>query len=442
MCFRGWCRSSRQNRDRAESRELRAATQNVVLRVLGSLTALGLVLWTASPSAQMPNHKEILTPAERVIAWLEDVQSHTPGAADGPAIEVANWPRSDLEVLAADLKKLSAWYEKARASPDRASRKVRIFDRSFGFDEIEKIFSGNATLLRGAFLHSDIALFVKSDLSRSDFDRSFAVDDGRGQGMRHRTAHWRMGRLVLDALQPAPSNDPAALLWYRAVSAYLLREGQFAEARIHLDRAAEIFPSSPDIALDNAYLREKFASPEIQAAVEDYRSQGILLNVESERTELGRAERFLRQTLELDPEQLEARIRHGRVLGDLGRHHEAIGELQQALSHHPADEAGYFTELFLGREEEILGNHDSARIHFETAAHLFPDAQSPRLGLSQLARQRGDRAMAQRALGYVFLLGADELYRKDPWWSYFAFHGDDVEPLFSAAHARVFGDPR
>jgi Flp pilus assembly protein TadD len=46
--------------------------------------------------------------------------------------------------------------------------------------------------------------------------------------------------------------------------------------------------------------------------------------------ELGKAERLFRQSLELNPKQVEARIRLGHVLGRRGRHQEAIVELRRA----------------------------------------------------------------------------------------------------------------
>ena len=396
-----------------------------------------LLLCAAAAHAQPARRPEPLLPADRLVAWLEDVQRHTPGAADGAALEVANWSRSDLEILAGDIRKVSAFYYRFRN--DRG-RSLRIYDRTFSLDQLEKLFLGNATLLRGALLHSDIAMYVVDDLSvRSggEQDITFAVDDGRGQGTRRMTVHWRIGRLVLDAVAPSPKDNALALLWYRASAAYLLRQGHFAEVHVHLDIARQLFPTSADVFLDSAYLREKFASPEIQAAVQDLKSRGTTLNVDSDRTELARAEGFFRQVLSLDPARVEARVRLGHVLGELGRHQEAAAELRQAIAAGPKGALRYFAELFVGREEELLGDRDAARAHFQEAAIRFPDAQSPHLALSRLARQSGDRAAALRALEHVTSLPADESYRADPWWVYFMYHADDVDELIDQARARA-----
>ena len=76
-------------------------------------------------------------------------------------------------------------------------------------------------------------------------------------------------------------------------------------------------------------------------------------------------------------------------------------------------------ELFLGRAEEALGHDEAARAAFERASALYPNAQSPRLALSQIARRAGNRAAAQRELQAIAALPDDERRREDPWWLYY-----------------------
>ena len=66
------------------------------------------------------------------------------------------------------------------------------------------------------------------------------VEDGRGIGIRQGSPHWGVGRQLLELVKPDPG-DWAALLWYRAVSAYLFREGRLSELPDHLEKAKEIF---------------------------------------------------------------------------------------------------------------------------------------------------------------------------------------------------------
>ena len=49
---------------------------------------------------------------------------------------------------------------------------------------------------------------------------------------------------------------------------------------------------------------------------------------------------------------------------------------------------------------------------------MYPDAQSPLVALSRLARRYGDRPGALRAIQRVFALSSDANERNDPWWTY------------------------
>ena len=110
------------------------------------------------------------------------------------------------------------------------------------------------------------------------------------------------------------------------------------------------------------------------------------------------------------------------MIGQLGRHDEAAAELRKALGAGLPRESQYYAELFVGREEQALGRSEAARESFERASELYPLAQSPRLALSHLARQSGDRTRALQALRYVSELPANALRREDPWWDYYSVH--------------------
>jgi hypothetical protein len=107
------------------------------------------------------------------------------------------------------------------------------------------------------------------------------------------------------------------------------------------------------------------------------------------------------------------------VLGRLGRHAPAADVLQSAIRGGATGTLLYLAELFLGSEEEALGNTAAARAAYGRAAALYPRAQSPRFALSQLARRAGDRAAAQRELRLIAELPEQETDREDPWWTYY-----------------------
>jgi len=89
----------------------------------------------------------------------------------------------------------------------------------------------------------------------------------------------------------------------------------------------------------------------------------------------------------------------------------------------------YYGELFLGGAEEGAGHYDQARGAYERAAALFPKAQSPLLGLGELARRRGDRRSALEAMEKVFALSPLEEDRVDPWWVYHVYHVRNADQL-------------
>jgi tetratricopeptide (TPR) repeat protein len=232
---------------------------------------------------------------------------------------------------------------------------------------------------------------------------------------------------LLDSITPAVGTDAGALLWYRAVSAHLFREGNLAEVTTHLNRARQVFPQSPDLLFDSAYLHQELSSPSIQASAEQLRAEDVSVKVDSRRSELQRAERFFREALMRHPDDAAGRIRFGHTLGELGRHDEAATTLRLAIETKPDRRELYFAELFLGRAEEALGRHAEAKRSYERAASLYPGAQSPKLAVSRLARRAGDQAGAQSVLRS--LAEQTNVERGDPWWEYYEHHTADTDGL-------------
>jgi tetratricopeptide (TPR) repeat protein len=161
----------------------------------------------------------------------------------------------------------------------------------------------------------------------------------------------------------------------------------------------------------------------------------VTLDVGSERAELREAESFFQRALELSPDHAEGRMHHGRVLALLGRHAEAVIELRRAAPALSDPDLEYFARLFLGAEEETIGNRDAARTAYERAASLAPMAQSPLLALSQLARRSGDRPGALRAIDRLFALsGTERSQNDDPWWWYYVSQARDADDRLAAVH--------
>jgi tetratricopeptide (TPR) repeat protein len=367
------------------------------LRRLSSwLAVAGFFLAGPRPAAPSPSQSP---PApDRFQQWLAVVDAHQPGDPGKGAVEVSTWTGTALEAVVAEAKR----HARTLARTDAAR--------------------ANQILVRGAVLHADIGRLLPQDTVRRSPTQmtAYIVRDGRWLGIRYISMHWQLGRSLLDGVTPEPAAHPDVRGWYQQTSADLLRMRQFAAAAAHFARARQIFPTDPDILFASAILHERFGSTALQAAAESVtESNRTAASVSSAGGELVRAERFFRDSLVHRPSHLEARVRHGRVLDELGRHDEAFEELRRAIEEGASGELLYLAHLFVGRAEEARGNYDASRVAFERASALYPNAQSPRLALSQVARRTGDRAAAQRELQVIAKLPHDERRREDPWWLYY-----------------------
>jgi tetratricopeptide (TPR) repeat protein len=304
----------------------------------------------------------------------------------------------------------------------------------------------NYIMRRGAILHSDVAILAPLSMKAAGEVRPtgglerlrMEISDGREIDLAQSAVHWEIARMLLDLVVPrggdraAPERDDMVRLWYRATASWMqLREDH---DKLHLDRARQLFPSDPDILFLSGCQRETYAGAPIQTAVRSaVLPTGVVIDIGSDRTELREAEAFFRRALEIKPDYPEARLRYGRVMGVLGRHAEAASELRRAVADLTDRQLLYYAELFLGAEEEALGNRDAAGVAYEQAAEGYPMAQSPLLALSQLARRHGDRRGALRAIDRLFALDqADRGDHDDPWWGYYVAQARDAEDLLEA----------
>ncbi len=330
--------------------------------------------------------------------WLEAIETHEPGDFGKAAMDISTWSGSELEgTVAAALRHARGI---ARKDPEEANR----------------------ILLRGAVLHADIGRLIPDESTRRSPNQVsvYTIKDGRWQSVVYLSLHWQLGRTLLDGVVPAPAGHPGVRTWYRETSRDLLRLRSLVEASPHLTRALRIFPNDGELLFYRGVLHERFSSPLIQAGSDSLTEANRgTPTVGTPRAELGRAEKSLRDALLDQPDHVEARVRHGRVLGELGQHEQAVAELRHAVQNGAVDRSLYYAHLFLGRNYEALGNYDQARTELERAAAMFPRAQTPRLALSYIATRSGNRAAAQRELQLLAAMPDAERQREDPWWDYY-----------------------
>jgi tetratricopeptide (TPR) repeat protein len=418
----------------------------------------------------------------RLREWIDAVDRHNPGQPDVAAIAVGSWSRAQLEVLFLDLKALLQLI----TTPDkqRFPRALRDFTlqellelHELAIREARRVadhpvklpdLTGlhlvtwqltaadarravNRLLKRATLLHTDIALLVPAAADRPAESiipvprpllaprASVQIEDGRQVGVTYYGAHWDFARLLLDEVTPDPAGDITVRQWYQAVAALFAIEHLMAESHVHLARALQLFPADPEIVAANGRLHETYASPQIQHLLETgAQAGGHPVLIGSLRSNLRQAEMFFSKAVELDGSFAEARLHLGRVVGLEGHHEDAANLLRRVAAAGGDSLTQYYAWLFLGAEEQSLGHPDSARESFDKAADLYPRAQSPYLGLSQLARSNGDRLGALRAIQQVLALSADDRPREDPWWTYLAGSAAKARTLLSETRAVLF----
>jgi tetratricopeptide (TPR) repeat protein len=309
---------------------------------------------------------------------------------------IAPWTRGDLEAVVAEAARLP--------------------------------FVDGPFLKRAAVFHSDIAV-----LHRTSYGYSLAsdgravdfVDDGKVVSSGSGTAHWSVGRRLLDLVEA----DADVRIWYTATCAYLQGWGEISELEAHLGRARARFPRDGVLLLYEGTLHAAYAEPSFQNLLHpETGTYRLPQRVGDAREEQNEAERRFEKALESDPDLTEAQIRLAYVRGLQGRHEEAAVDLRRAVERGPRGRMEFDAWLLLGREEEALGRLEPAREAFTRAMSLYPGAQSPRLGLSLVARAGGGRAAARDALEP---LRGGAPRGEDPWWSFNKLHTPGVEELYA-----------
>jgi tetratricopeptide (TPR) repeat protein len=368
------------------------------------------------------------------------VARHEPGKVDEAVTRISLWPKSEMQGVIAEVKELARLAVLQRPLPMAGAQRL------LGLTDLEaKKGDANRVLKRGALLHTDIALlaptlepYIPGYTQANDVQGVLLVIDGRTIGSDD-GRQWEFARLLLDSVDPLPATDDMVRQWYLATTAHMQDLRQFGHEVPQLKRAQQIFSSDAGILFYSGVLHELFAAPRSQNALPP---PGSRFGMGSAESELRLSKQFLQQVAACDPQFAEAHLRLGRVTGLLGNHEEAIAELEKAAAAMTDPRFSYYAALFLGHEQEMLGNRDAAREQFELAAHLFPTAQSPLLALSQLANRAGDTAEALLALERVFKLPFKDGRREDPWLDYNAAHLRNADVLMAEMRKAFGGLPR
>lgn len=371
--------------------------------------------------------------SELVTEWGQAVEHHRSGEADPSAKLIAAWPDKDLETVIRYVIKIST---QSMSASKRVAAK-RQLQRLLGLTD-QEIQQGDFSriLKQGALLHTDIAILElqtgKPGRTPSGI-RAFVDGQVLNQS---RNLHWEYARRLIDAIAPDPSRVPVVRQWYIATTAYMQSRRFLGYAGNNLDQALKIFPSDDRILFYAGALHETWALPANQNI---QLLPDIKLSYGSTESELKSAEEYFQKAITANPASGEAHLRHGRVLGLLGRHQQAIAEFRQAAAQITDRQLEYYNCLYLGHELAELSLTDEARNEYERAAMLFPKAQSPLLALSQLERRQDREKDAWSFIQRVFTLDVNDFWKDDPWWAYDLAHVRDAPALIKEMR-RMMGE--
>jgi hypothetical protein len=369
---------------------------------------------------------------DELQGWLAAIDEHEPGQPDSPAQTIATWPQERLaDVLAhvIGLREAMAVYR------DRPTAVIKFRGRPLAPSEVEDLCriskqerlraDLDRVLRRAAVLHADIAQFARElPLPSGGRDLLVRMSDGRQAATNQGTAHWRFGRDVLDALRPSPEGTGFASAWYLATGAFLQDDRQLTLADEHLAAGRKRMPDDVDLLFAGACALETLASRRVQAELRGVAlPAGYTWGLRPPRSLEDDAIGLFRKVVAAQPNRAEARVRLARLAGTHGAHGDAAAGLRVALGASLPEPLAYVAWLFLGDEELALGHTEASAASYERAAALFPDAPSPVVALTRLAREAGDRAGVAAALGRWWALPPNA---PDPWREYYFMQGADV----------------
>jgi tetratricopeptide (TPR) repeat protein len=186
-----------------------------------------------------------------------------------------------------------------------------------------------------------------------------------------------------------PSRGPLDYLflvsWYRLATAYNQGRGDLANARLCIDTAPPEVKRDPEILLAYGAILETGAALQIEEGASESRWQ----------QDVRLAEQAYLDAVSAAADLLEARLRLGRVLTQLGRYTEAM-ELLEPLREAGDPRIAYLARMFSGLTQLRAGMYTAARLEFSAAEGSIAGLPSPPVASALAAYLQDDRDNARR----------------------------------------------
>jgi tetratricopeptide (TPR) repeat protein len=263
--------------------------------------------------------------------------------------------------------------------------------------------------------------------------------------------NWPLARQLLDELPPGDASQAFATTWYHGVTAYLLADGDFAQAETNLDHATQVMPESAQTLFDLGCVAEAQGLNIFQQVILDDRDPllggrpGIISaprTIPSAKARGAEAAGLFDRALAIDPHLPEARVRWARLLELDKRWTDATQQIGLALSDHPDRDVAFFAHLFGARAAKALNHATEAEAHLTQALQLFPQAESAILEASDTALTHNDPVLAKSRLMSLAGPNRDTSPAADPWIAYPMGPGRLPDPPLHAMWRAVPTGPR
>jgi len=266
-------------------------------------------------------------------------------------------------------------------------------------------------LLGAAMLHTDVCLWL---LGSGHTDAAFV--------------HLNAAIRVVEALTVRDrSSQTVVALWYRAVSAALIKSGARVWGDDLIKRSQPVLDQSVGEAAFARGLDMEIVACEVDPGVPSG-APGMRLS-----TPLSAASTFFEDALRQDASLHKAALHLGRSRMLLGTLADARRSLE-AAAESPLASDRYLALLYLGSIEEQAGRLDEAEARYRAAVSTFPWGQSGPLALARLLG-RTDRETDSRAV----VAGMLERRRlADPLWTYLASPAKEPGAFLELIRAEIW----
>jgi tetratricopeptide (TPR) repeat protein len=204
---------------------------------------------------------------------------------------------------------------------------------------------------------------------------------------------------------------------YLLLSSTLQRLWRVRSAIDLLDGARRVFPRNHEltVALGSVY---EAAGSRFGIAMSSGADPPWSSRLLDEMVMLIKARDLFEGVRSVDPANLEASLRLGRVMYLQKHREQATMVLSGLRAQRPDNFINYMSALFLGRISEDDHEYERAASLYREATELFPASQAAFIGLSHALHAAGDPSAATRGIETMIESKQRKTNLDDPWWQY------------------------